>query len=310
MTRTQAWLLCLVISSAPELAASPFQSSRFRGATQAVAIDVSVRRGNTPVTGLRAQDFELTDNGVRQAIELDPTSMPVDVSLVFDKNYLSDAWIGGMFATNQAKITALLAAGDRLQVITFATDVQEVLPMGPAHGPSRAAEDVLAGRHGLERRWDPGLRHWSLFDALLLALAKKPELDRRHLVVLFCLGVDSGSAVNDGDLVRDVAARSDALLHVVLWNQRRAPTGWRVEGLRERYTRETLTSAAIATGGEAHDADNGVKAFKAIFEGLRQSYILRYTVAGVSLGGWHAVTVKLPAHSNYDVRARAGYVGR
>jgi hypothetical protein len=51
------------------LAAAQSGKPTFRVTTDLVAIDVSVRRGNAPVMGLQASDFELRDNGVQQKID-------------------------------------------------------------------------------------------------------------------------------------------------------------------------------------------------------------------------------------------------
>jgi hypothetical protein len=83
-----------------------------------------------------------------------------------------------------------------------------------------------------------------------------------------------------------------------------------LEGTRSHYTRLAITAAAAATGGEVHDAGSVVGVFKTIYDNLRRSYVLSYTVTGVPRGGWHSVTVRLPRFPNYEVRARAGYLGR
>ena len=301
----------------------PAQAPVFRGGTEVVTIDVSVHRRNTPVAGLTAQDFALVDNGVPQAIELQSVdTFPIDVTVVFDQNYYTQLEIGGDFASSLRKIAAVLRPIDRLRVITFARSVREVLPMQspaswPAQGlpalePSRTLESLRrAGRldrSGLDIVHDPELRRWSLFDALLLALAKPPELGRRHLIVAFCVTVDSSSVATDGALLESVAARSDALLHLAIWNRR--VMDYTAEGLGGLYTRLAVTAAAEATGGGVHNAPDGVAAFKSIFEDLRRSYFLRYTVTGVPRDGWHAVAVTTPRFPDYEVRARPGYLGR
>lgn len=164
-----------------------------------------------------------------------------------------------------------------------------------------ASELERAGRQRVARN--------SLFDALLLAMARPAEPGRRHLVIPFCLSLDDASVLVDGRLLEVVAARTDALFHVALW-------GGRTEGLpsaslQTTYARATLEAAAAATGGEVHFVGSGgVGAFKDIFEDLRKSYVLQYTVKGVPPAGWHEISVRLPKHPDYTVRARKGYMGR
>jgi hypothetical protein len=293
----------------------------FRGGTEVVTIDASVRRRNAPVTGLTAHDFDLVDNGVSQTIELQTVdTVPIDVTLVFDEGSFSQAAIGSGYASGLARIAGLLRPIDRLRVIRFATDVREVSPIQHPSGwmkqgkgdSSQALATLLPlGRQdygGYDRQHDPKLRWPSLFDALLLALAKPPEFGRRHLVIAFCVSVDKGSVLVDGTFFDAIAERTDALLHVALWNRREAD--YLKEGFRGLYVRRAVTAAAIATGGDVHDVADGVDAFEAIFDNFKQSYHLQYTVTGVPTGGWHAVTVKVPGFPTYDVQARKGYMGR
>jgi hypothetical protein len=252
---------------------------------------------------------------------------PLDVTLVFDENEFSVAMIGRRFEQNLLKIATLLRPMDRLRVITFATGVREIVPMrgvGEALTDSLkavAADATLAAalsRSGIPDRetshamYDPARRGWSLFDALVLALAPPAVLERQHLVVAFSVGMDRGSTLLDGRPLVAVAERTDAVMHVALWNQRRGPIGkqWRIEGLREHYSRDAVARAALATGGGVHDAADVVGAFKSIFNSFRQSYRLRYTATGVPTRGWHTLTISVPRFPKYTIQARKGYMGR
>jgi VWFA-related protein len=318
-----------ILMTVADLRQAPGQAPVFRATTQVVTVQASVLEGKTPVEGLSAEDFVLLDNGVRQRVEVTAVeATPLDVTLVFDENYFSLAVIGRRFDSNLSKIAKLLRPTDRLRVIGFATNVREIVPMrevGEAvtdslkavaadarlgafmHGqiglPGSAYSDVVN---------DPDQGGWSLFDALVLALAPPAVLERQHLVVAFSVGMDRGSTLLDGRQLVAVAERADAVLHVALWNQRRGPIGkqWRIEGLREHYSRDAVARAALATGGGVHDAADVVGAFKSIFNSFRQSYRLRYTVTGVPTRGWHTLTISLPRSPKYTIQARKGYMGR
>jgi hypothetical protein len=206
-------------------------------------------------------------------------------------------------------------------VITFATEVNEAIPLTDVSDiQSRAIGGVLreesggkktAGRlnrDGWASQYDPAFRHRALFDAIVLAVARPPEAGRRHLVLVFSAGGDTASALMEGALLREIAVRSEALLHVAFWNRRRS--SWQLEGLHNLYGRLTATAAATATGGRAHDAANAVEAFRNIVTEFRQSYVLRYTLRGVAMAGWHDIYVTIPDKPEYDVSARRGYMGR
>ena len=76
-----------------------------------------------------------------------------------------------------------------------------------------------------------------------------------------------------------------------------------------------LLEAAERTGGTLHEqsfffrASALLRAFKTIFDDFRQSYVLRYSPAGVSPNGWHAIRVEVPAVKDATIRARQGYYG-
>lgn len=312
-------LTALVGALAPQPLRMQDQRPTFRAAVDAIAIDVAVERRNVPVVGLSTADFVVTDNGEAQDCVLTVVDqMPVDVSLVFDRNHSSQISIGARFASDLQAVASLLRPVDRLRVITFARDVREVWPMQPpqslpnlTRSPTAAAL-LSPGRQdatGLDFLHDPPGRLWSLFDALLFAMARPTEVGRRHLVVGFVLGRDTGSVMNDGSIFDLVAARTEAPLHVAIWN--RHYLNGTADAPELQYGRIALTAAVVSTGGLIHDnASDVVAAFKSIFASFRQSYVLTYTLKKVPPGGWHAVIVKTPKFPEYTVRARTGYFGQ
>jgi len=51
------------------VALSATASGQFRSATELVSVDVLVTDGRSPIAGLTAADFELTDNGAPQTVK-------------------------------------------------------------------------------------------------------------------------------------------------------------------------------------------------------------------------------------------------
>lgn len=290
---------------------------QFRTSTDVVTIDVSVTRRNAPVAGLTAGDFELLDNGMAQPLTMIVMEeVPVDVTLVVAQT----SWmqqVQGRLPGDLSKAVARLRPADRLRVITFASYVRELLPMQswsrwPAE-PARAdaLERLLKAEWPSARRTDseqdPTFLPSSLYDALLLALARPAEIGRRHLVVAIALGVDSYSVLADAALLHSIARRTDALMHVVLWRPRVG--GEAAEFLQHRYSRLAIASATDATGGALHEVDP-IGVLRRILDNYRKSYLLQYTLIGVPAPGWHDVVVRTPKFPNYTVRAREGYQGR
>jgi len=291
----------------------------FRTATDLVTVDVSVRDGSNAVAGLRAEDFALTDNGVRQTIEsLDAARVPLDVSLVVDVSGGSPQWWGKPNDEREVvadlnlmleRTTALLRPDDRIRLLTIDTHVHEIVPLRPA-----VAAPVLAtplATNGLS----------SLNDALVTTLLRRVDPGRRHLVVAMTKAEDTISSVELATL-QDVARRSDAVLHVVFGDSLTGNTRCVMECMfpRQRFWRpfqrraeETLSTAAVATGGAFHgyNAFGLLRDFAAtfgdIFNDFRRGYVLRYRPQGIRRDGWHDIKVTVPSRPSVVVSARPGY---
>ena len=270
----------------------PGQIATFRATTIVVRVDVAVRRGNTPVAGLTAADFDLLDNGVRQQIDsLAVEDVAVDVTLAVDT---SGSVIKDLeaFKTEVRRFVRILRPVDRVRLIAIATGVDELVPMGPAQGDLDLS--------GLK----PG-GFTSSNDGLFYALLWPADVDRRHLVIALTDGIDTQSTLSSESVI-DVATRARAVFHVVL-----------VDGLGSFMTtwqkgaRDAVADAAVKSGGAVHDLERASSDFKRIFDDFRASYVLRYSPEGVARDGWHElkVAVKRPDASRMTIRAKPGYWG-
>jgi VWFA-related protein len=287
-----AWLTCAHVVSQDR--------PQFRAGVDVVSIDVSVREGNRPVPGLTPADFAITDNGVAQQIgSLSIESLPVDVSLIVD---VSNQAIGHQripeFVRDINRLASLLGSDDRLRLVLDASYVTEIVPMRPV-GATWALDSVPIGGGT------------SSIDAVALTLMRPVVMDRRHLIVAFTEGVDYFSVL-DHEVLPNVAKRSDALLYVVI-----APiwTGGSPNRGRLILSAKALPiiESAELTGGRAHTMGKGlVESFKDVIDDFHSSYLLRYTPRGVTPGGWHDISVRMPSAraSKYAIRARKGYFGR
>jgi hypothetical protein len=118
-------------------------------------------------------------------------------------------------------------------------------------------------------------------------------------------------------LLRELAGRSEAIVHLIEQSgggettsrvRTCSPTA-RAEGP------EIIREAAERTGGELHTgtrffrSSSLLREFRRIFDDFRQSYILRYSPAGVPRDGWHEIRVAVPAIKDSTIRARKGYFG-
>jgi VWFA-related protein len=292
--------LLLVVAGSAWAQAPPV----FRAGVDAVYVDVFVTQHGSPVAGLRPDDFELKDNGVKQKVELaQAETMPLRAMLVFDTS--SSLAIGGRLQALKAAGGAFLAGlrpADEVGLLTFSQEIAHRI--SPTADKARV-RSVLAGMQA-----EGGT---SVIDALYAGLVLG-EGGGRALVVLFSDGEDNMSILGEQQLKR-VAERSNALVHVVAW--RDTPPAAPVSGYQRLvypYAGDpdhirALRTIAEASGGQLWGADSPEKlrhAFAAIAEAMGHRYVLRYEPERVKREGWHALDVKLRGKKG-DVQARKGY---
>jgi VWFA-related protein len=274
----------------------------FGSGVEAVNVDVFVSRKNAPVVGLRAEDFEVKDNGVRQRIEVvNREETPTTAVLAFD---VSASVAGRKLEQLRAAARAFLAhmrRGDEAALLTFNHKIElRQAPTTDRDALAGALDDVTASGGT------------AVIDALYLGLKKRWGRGR-PLVVLFTDGEDSGSWLENDDVLQ-AARESSALLYVVGTRQpsRRPPV---LLGTPESRTRNEpgpvylLRRAAETTGGAywTTDPDRLEKVFLEVLEAANARYILSYQPEGVKREGHHRLDVSV-RQRGVEVRARQEYV--
>ena len=269
------------------------QSPTFRLSTDIVPVYVSVRDGRSIAGGLKSSDFALTDRGVPQTVEVvSSEAVPVDVTLVVDT---SRSVINSLpqFRADVGTIVEGLQLDEQIRLITFDTEVRQILPMRSP--TARVPVDQI--RLG---------ETTSLADAVVLALARARRPERRHLVFVFTDGYDTSSMLSYGALP-DLASRTDSLVHIALVkpSSTESPSPAAIAA---------LSSAASRTGGAlyppAQNDEGLVAAFQRAIDDFRHSYVLYFTPTGVDAPGWHDISVRVLKSGDHEIRARAGYFGR
>ncbi|HUF48218.1 MAG TPA: VWA domain-containing protein [Vicinamibacterales bacterium] len=300
--RTSAILVAVLSAVAAGVpgrdAAGTGQRPVFTSSAHSVSVDVSVRRGAAPVPNLAAAAFRLFDNGVEQAIEaVSIESVPIDVTLFHDTSPSLSGKIDDL-QNDIRRIVGLLRPTDRVRLVTFGINV-DVTPWWAAREPVDLSQ-VRVGRIS------------AVNDALIVAMMRRPEPDRRHLVVALTDAVDAGSAVSTATL-EAVAARAEAVVHLVRMQQQagaRYTAGQWLPLMGDRGGPDRLGGVAERTGGRLYDASGSrdvIAAFRLAFDDFRQSYVLRYSPTGVPRAGWHDIRVEVPGVRGATVRARRGY---
>jgi len=280
--RLIAWL-ALTCGSTTLAAQAPTFSSR----VEAVRIDVLVAddRGQ-PILGLAADDFEVTDSGVAQRVNLVVAEqLPVKVVLALDSS-------GSVAEDDAAQLRAAghsvidnLKLGDQVALVTFTAAVSVRASLTSNLATIREALNDEIG----------GVGETAMVDATYAALVLAGEDAARGLVILFTDGDDTSSILTPASVLES-ARRADAVVYPVVANKSAAP----------RF----LNDLCKATGGRLMRVGSMSKlrdAFLLILEEFRHRYLLSYTPTGVAKGGWHPLTVRVK-NRRAVVNARPGYL--
>jgi VWFA-related protein len=262
-----------------------FQQS-FRSSTLGVRVDVLVTDGRKPVGGLRAADFELRDNGVPQTVEVvDAADVPLNVVLAFDTSASTGGRRQAALVNAGQSLLDELKPADRAALTTFSHAVTPIIALTSDLAAVRAALLAIkpAGRT-------------SVMDGVYVALAATLAQPGRSLVVVCTDGSDISSWLDSGEVV-DAAKRSNAVVYAVT-----------TAGAARVPSLDDLTNV---TGGDMLRVTSSADlrgAFQKILQEFRSRYVLAFTPAGVTVGGFHRLEVKV-RRSGADVKARPGYIG-
>ena len=278
----------------------------FRSNADEVLVDVSVMRGTSPVVGLTAADFVVTDNGVRQAIlDVSKNSGDIDVTLVIQREGVlftlltdSEGQLAGLrkqaaegsIDAARAQVRRLIQPADGLRILTADAEVK----LG-------AEPQLKSGRS-------------SILDGLTAAMMLKPTaVGRRQLIIGLTGGTDDRSFVPQRSRL-NVALRTDTVVHIIALGKGmlsyvlpNGKTGVTTYGVG--VAAAPLKPIAEATGGRLYQVEPGANVEKMLEPALqefRSRYLLRYVPSGVARPGWHDIVVTVPSGS-FEVRHRRGY---
>ena len=260
------------------------QTPTFSVRRDAVRVDVLVSSAGRPVTGLRAADFDVRDEGVTQEVELvSGENTPIDAILVLDQSQsVSGERVHHLRSAGQAVVEALTPR-DSGAVVTFSHIVTlRQAPTNDRHLLQQALRGV-----------EPGGRT-ALIDAIYAALTLAESSPGRDLVIVFSDGIDTASWLT-AERAMESARRSDATVYGV--------------SIRDAGTAPLLEELTALSGGRslAIASTSDLKTtFVAILDEFRRRYLLSYSPRGVSRDGWHRLQVRVKAR-DVKVTARTGY---
>jgi VWFA-related protein len=283
MVTTRRIIVCSIIASAVTsviATAQPTFSSRVEG----VRVDALVTRNGKPVTGLRAEDFELLDNGVRQEINaISIGNMPISVVLAFDASQsVRGERLEGLRQASDV-LLARLTPEDQVALVTFNETVTLRSPLTTDRSRVRGAlSDVEAGGDT------------ALVDGTFVAIGMGEADAGRSLLVVFSDGIDTSSWMSP-EAARGAARGADAVIYAVS------------SGTATRRFLGDLTELTGGTLLTEPRSDRLAAAFGTILDEFRQRYVLTYSPRGVTRDGWHRISIRARG-PQLKVTARPGYL--
>jgi VWFA-related protein len=272
---------------------------RFRSTADAVRVDVQVRQGGRPVSGLTAADFELRDSKVVQQIEaVAIEDVPVTLFLALD---VSSSVRGQML--DQLKAAARAAVGalrndDSAALLTFSQKIDR---------PAKVTRDRQSITAAIDRMTSHGAT--ALRDTIFAATVLREQAPGRVVLLVFTDGMDTVSWL-DSPTVIEAAVRSDMVIYAVTTEP--PPPDFHESLYKdepELFPGPFLEDLADHTGGERLQVKRGAELtgmFAKIVSDFKSRYLLTYSPRNVLATGWHPLEVKLK-NGRGDVTARRGY---
>lgn len=268
------------------------QAPQFRSRVEAVRVDVSVMRGTTPVSGLTAANFGLTDAGVPQSITgVSVDTVPLEITLVLDTSgSLAGERMADLIAATRG-LVEVLKPEDSVAVLAFSEAAQLAV------SATRDRPTVLRALGGLKAEGAT-----SLYDALFLALQLRDNTaDGRAIALVFSDGRDTASWLSEANVI-EAARQSGVVVQVV----ELATSGQRPSRSGASRALDRLADAGGGRRWSASSSRDLRELFVRVLEELRSRYLLTYYPTGVPREGWHDVKVTLKG-ARGDVIARPGY---
>ena len=287
----------MVLAVAVATASSAAQQPVFRGGIDLVNFGVFVTdKTGTPLNGLKAEDFEVIEDGARQTVQYfaggDPEEAPpLHLGFMID--------MSGSMADDMKDIrTAAIRFLDNVKhvrditVVDFDTEVRVARFDG---------DDPRLVEH-LRRRKPDG--YTALYDAIGVYLGGASSQNGDKILVMYTDGEDTRSAMNQGELL-DMLKASDVTLYAI---------GYVARGSSNRMNlQQTLHRLAATTGGQAF-FPTSLKDLDKMYEKILGEIASRYSIGYLSTnkkhdGTWRDVKVRILRDGLKDVkiRTRSGY---
>jgi Ca-activated chloride channel homolog len=323
------WFLLAFFAGPGTWTAAQEGKPNIRVVVDMVQLNVAVTdsKGNY-VTGLRPQDFVVTEDGIKEKIATfgegnEPTRRLLDIAEAPAVNQLRDPAQGSVAQDPPTTFSSLVAGANvfilfdtsnyMYRGFVFAQDAiadfirsleraDNVAFYSYSRDLSRAApltsdrSQVLRGVRSTVAGDDA-----ALYNCLLLTVKDAAKYTGRKMIVVFSNGPDNASMVPPED-VAELAQYSGIPIYMVSTEQAKL----------EPVSTAVFERMTAATGGKAYFAKtwrDQKRAFASIRDDLGHLYSLSYYPQANPNRGWRSVTVKLVGEhlKKYHIRTRNGY---
>jgi VWFA-related protein len=301
------FFIALVLIVLPGAAQEP-ETPVFRGGVTLVRVDAQVTERGRAVDGLKAEDFEVHDEGApRKILYFGHETQPLDLVLLLD---VSGSMYRSLQELSAAARSALAALheGDRVAVMLFARETALREPF--------TTDFAAVERRIREATTERGLGSGTAIYAAIVKAAgylageQRPQARRAVLIVTDNLSLNY--QVTDEDVLRALSAADAVLNGILIGRQRRPDPPEPGRALNPDFTPSDVFKLAGDTGGETAEARRAGESFQQMIERIRARYGLQYEAPTALPGAYRRIRVELSAaarrrHPHAEVRARAGY---
>jgi Ca-activated chloride channel family protein len=289
---------CLVLASVASLVSLTASAQQFRTGVDLVNVGVTLTtKSGALITDLQADDFEVYEDGRKQALSYfatglasDDTQPPMHLGLMID---VSESMGEDMRFTKTAAIKFLNTLVDAVDITVVDFDSQVRVAR---YGQADFARLIERIRLQKATGWT------ALYDAIGVYLDGAAGLDGRKIMLLYTDGGDTRSALLFGELL-DLLKASDVTVYAIGELEHQSTSGG-------AEARRILGQIAETTGGRAffplaaRDLD---KIYEQVVAEVRAQYTLGYLSNNEKRDGtWRKVQVKV-RRKDVRVRARRGY---
>jgi Ca-activated chloride channel homolog len=326
-------ILVLVLAVRPNTSSAQAPQPEFRVTVNMVQLNVAVtdNKGNY-VTGLRPENFEIHEDGVRQKIATfgegdsparkvedlasntsgvkdSPANLPADSSNDLPSNgtlgslnsTLAGSNVFVLFDTSNYMYRGFVFAQDAIaDFVRSLENVNRVSFYSYSRDLTRSAS-LTANRADIQRavRTTVAGDDAALYNCLLLTVKDAAQYTGRKVIVVFSNGPDNASVVPPED-VAELAQSTGVVIYMVSTR----------EAQLEPVSTAVFERMTAATGGKAYFAKNWheqKQAFASIRDDLNHLYSLSYYPLPNPNRGWRSISVKLASGKKYHIRTRNGY---